>query len=116
MRDFLKEKKSRIINLFYNNDHNHIYSNKYFGYNRDLYHIFKCVKCDHQIEIVFIEFEDDMYSEDFVEDGCICEYDWKGSFYICYLGRKAMFDELKNNEMAKEMLSCHECIIKNIIE
>lgn len=117
MRNYLIKKKSRIIDAFYNKSHNHKYINKYYGYNRDLYHVFKCTNCNHEIEIVFIKYEKDEYAMDFLLDGYCCEYHFdKLRFYICYIGKKALFSIEDNININNEILSCNECIIKNIIE
>jgi hypothetical protein len=116
MKNYSKKKAERIINIFYNNLHNHVYMGKYK--EGDYYHLFKCLTCDHKIELFIIEVAPDNYAEEFVKMGYCFEYrhGTNNLFYICYLGNKVIFDKFVNDEICKNMLTCNEVIIKNIIE
>lgn len=116
MKNYSAKKSIRIINSFYNNTHNHIYIGCFKNF--DYYHLFKCKKCDHEIELFIIECIPEDFSEKFAKDRYTFEYRYGEFkiFYICYLGNRQIFNTSVNNEICKNMLTCDEMIIKNIIE
>lgn len=108
------KKRINLINLFFNEVHNHVYVGTFK--NNDYYCLFKCNKCNHEIELFILENIPDDYSAEFVERGYAYEYMPYGSFYICYLGNSKIFNKEVNNDILANMLTCDEVIIKEILE
>lgn len=107
-----KNKADLIINSYYNNDHNFIYEDAWYGYDRCFEVGYKCNKCTYEIVVSFWakdDWENDKNLKFYYDDHLISPR-LKG-MTLYYFGESRI---LKDDEV--NIISCNEWIIKNIIE
>lgn len=102
----------KIIETYYSENHDFIYNELYYGYDRCCIVSHQCSKCKYELQVIFWE-EDDWKNEDnqrFYEETYFTDPNLECT-RLNYFGTS----RLLNNDNV-DIISCNEWLIKTLLE